>query len=102
MLGRVRDAVLWKQHPLILTVRYEDMRYDFDAQVARMMNFLNIDLDPDVVASILAQYQPGKPSDRMHFYKGIVGRFREAMTPEEIALCNQAFGPYLPVLGYEE
>ncbi len=102
MLDRVRDAVRWRQHPLILTLRYEDLRYDFATQIDRLLAFLDLHLAPEVVQSVLASYQPGKPSGGMHFNKGVTGRFRDVLTPEEIALCNRAFGPYLPLLGYEE
>ncbi len=94
----------WTQCKNALTVRYEDLVANPVDELKRLVKFLQLDLPTETLESIADAYRPDSlrqnQTHRFHFNKGIVGRFREVMTEQEIELCNQRFQPYLTRMGY--
>lgn len=102
MLPYLRIWQAWTGMPGVLAVRYEDMLAGYDAEVERLLDFLGIAMD-DAVRQVVEQYRPGRSSagDKgLHFHKGQPERFREALSPAQLAAANQAFAGYLERMGY--
>ena len=93
----------WLAVPQTLTVRYEDLLANYDAEIDRLLAHLRLSpSDPDLTA-VIAQYRPGQSSSQdkgLHFHKGQPERFREIFTPAQLAAANQAFQPFLDKMGY--
>ena len=98
----------WMQFGLALTVHYEDLIADIVGELERLAGFLSIDVPSEVLHQIVTAYQvaqikvDGRKIGRLHFNRGLVGRFKEVMSPEELDLCRQHFGDYLQKMGYSE
>jgi hypothetical protein len=52
---------------------------------------------------VTESYRPGAADGQqgLHFYKGRIGRFREAYSTQEQAILREKLGPYLVKMGYE-
>ena len=93
----------WLACKQALHVRYEDLLTNYDAEVQRLVDFLGLDGDSPAIQSVLDDYRPeqGRAGQTgTHFVKGKIGRYRQILTPEQQALCIEAFGPYLERVGY--
>jgi hypothetical protein len=92
----------WAAYQDILTIRYEDMVTDYDANINRIIEYLKLDISKDAASEIIEKYRrtnTNRPRG-VHLYKGVAGRFRESFSAEEVEQANQAFGPYLDRMGY--
>lgn len=99
----LRNWESWMGYKNVLVIRYEDLVADSMAEAERLVDFLKIDVPTEKVQQIVASYQPDAPEFRkgaVHFNKGIVGRFREAMSEEELKLCKKYFKDYPERMGY--
>jgi hypothetical protein len=93
----------WLKTPEALHARYEDLLTDYDAEVERLLRFLGVDAANAEGKKVIEQYRPEKVEGRQgtHFFKGKIGRFREAYTPAEQAIMAERFGASLRRMGYE-
>ena len=98
---------IWKQWMAVKdihhSVRYEDLLSNYDAEAAHLARFLNADPSAPAVKEAIEFYRSeksGRGSKGQHFQHGVADRFREALTPEELAIANKAFAPYLAEMGY--
>lgn len=95
----------WSSVPGALMVSYEDLRTDPQREIHRLAQHLGIALEDDEVVRLLEAHAPGQGSadwqDGLHFNRGEVGRFREAMTEAQLAHANRVLGPLLAEMGYE-
>lgn len=93
----------WVKEPGVLVTRYEDLLLDYEAEAARLVEFLGLDGSRAEVQQVLGTYRPGAAEGQpgLHFYKGRVGRFREGWTAEQQDAMRQRFGPALARMGYE-
>ncbi|MFQ5569667.1 MAG: sulfotransferase domain-containing protein [Rhodothermales bacterium] len=100
----LNDWEAWTKTDNTLVVRYEDLLDDTLRELSRLAQFLALDVSLDDLKAVAACYQIEKQDqvtqDRLHFNKGVAGRFRQAMSPKEIELCMKQFGPYLQRMGY--
>ena len=100
----LRDWDGWTATPHTLLVRYEDLVADTWGELKRLVAFLAVDITEDRLRSVAAPYQKDNQDSvqksRLHFNKGIAGRFRSQMSADELALCAEQFGPYLQRMGY--
>jgi len=93
----------WLDCDQALHCRYEDLLLDYPGEVSRLVEFLSIDINAEGIQGIIEKYQPRMGSrDQIgtHFRKGVIGRYREILSKEQIAVCNETFGPYLERMGY--
>ena len=99
----VRIWEKWQAEKNVLIARYEDLLTDYDAESARLVEFLQIDGSRPEVQKVTEGYRPGQAEGQqgLHFYKGKIGRFREAYTAEQQSVLAERFGPYLQKMGYE-
>ncbi|NOY98816.1 MAG: sulfotransferase domain-containing protein [Chloroflexi bacterium] len=93
----------WMQEARALKARYEDLLMNYDVEASRLVEFLKLDGDDPSVTAVIDKYRPGQAATEkkgLHFFKGKVGRFREAYTTEQQALMLERFGPALERMGY--
>ena len=104
MLDYLRIWDAWMGCEQALHVRYEDLRDHYDAEMARLADFINIDSQNPAARAVFDKFRPERAaSDQkgIHFNKGKTGRFRQKMTSEEQEIMAQKFGGYLEKMGYE-
>src|SRR5512139_1146877 len=92
----------WMKEKDVLIARYEDLLTNYDDEVARLVPFLQLNPANLDVQKVIASYLPGVAEGQqgLHFYKGKIGRFRDAYTAEEQAIMNEKLKPYLERMGY--
>jgi hypothetical protein len=98
---RVWEA--WSRTPGTLLCRYEDLLSDYDGEVARLAQFLGLDLNISKLSFVIEKYRPQQPvksGEGLHFYKGQKGRFREVFTSDQQQLALSTFGEYLDKMGF--
>lgn len=99
----VRIWEKWQSERDVLNARYEDLLREYEAETVRLVDFLGIDGNKPEVQAVIDGYRPGRADGQqgLHFYKGKIGRFREAYSAEEIEILAERFDPYLKKMGYE-
>jgi hypothetical protein len=99
----VRIWEKWVQAKGALIARYEDLLTDYDRETARLVEFLKLNGSSPEVRKVIDGYRPGAAEGQqgLHFYKGRIGRFREAYSAEEQAILKEKLGSYLQRMGYE-
>lgn len=103
IMDYVRIWEKWTNEKNVLTARYEDLLTNYDVESARLVNYLKLDPNRPEVRAVIEKYRPGANDDRqgLHFYKGKIGRFREAYNETQQALLRERLLPYLERMGYE-
>ena len=99
----VRIWEKWMQEKRALAARYEDLLTDYDNEIARLLEFLKLDGAQPEVREVIERYRPGANDNQqgLHFYKGKIGRFRQAYDAAQQAVLAERFGPALKKMGYE-
>ena len=99
----VRIWEKWTKENNVLIARYEDLLTDYDNEATRLVTFLNLNGSNSEVRKVTESYRPGVADGQqgLHFYKGKIGRFREAYSAQEQAVLREKLGPYLARMGYE-
>lgn len=114
-LGTIDQAIdfmldylkIWKQWMAVKeihSVRYEDLLANYDVEAGRLARFLNADPQAAAVKEAIEFYRSEKSREAgkgQHFQHGVPERFRDALTPDELAAANKAFEPYLAEMGYQ-
>lgn len=93
----------WVVREDVLLVRYEDMLAKYEVEITRLLTFLQIPQSSAAVQAVVTSYRPENTQQDhkgMHFFKGQAERFRTALSPEQLAACNQAFESSLEKMGY--
>jgi len=92
----------WMQEKNVLRARYEDLLTSYETEAARLVEFLKLDGGSPKVRAVIEQYQPGRGDGQqgLHFYKGKIGRFRNAYNEEQQAIMKDKLGVYLAKMGY--
>lgn len=103
LAGYVRIWEKWQAEKNVLIARYEDLLRAYDAESARLVEFLQLDGNRPKVHEVIESYRPGQAQGQqgLHFHKGKIGRFREAYTIEQQSILAEQFGTYLEKMGYE-
>jgi hypothetical protein len=101
--GYVHIWEKWTREKRVLAARYEDLLTDYDAEAGRLVGCLQLDGTSPQVRAVVEQYRPGANDGQqgLHYFKGRIGRFREAYTAEQQAILKDKFGPHLAKMGYE-
>lgn len=99
----VRIWERWMKERNVLIARYEDLLTNYDHEVTRLLQFLKLNESKPEVRNVIDAYRPeaAEGQQGLHFYKGKIGRFREAYSTEEKAILNEKLRPYLERMGYE-
>jgi aryl sulfotransferase len=103
IMDYVRIWERWMKERNVLIARYEDLLINYDHEVTRLVQFLKLDGSKPDVRNVIDAYRPGAAEGQqgLHFYKGQIGRFREAYSAEEQVILNEKLRPYLERMGYE-
>jgi len=104
MTGYVRVWEGWMREKNTLTARYEDLLTEYDAEMNRLLDYLGLDVENDAFKTVIEEYRPGKADagqQGLHFFKGKIGRFKEAYTNDQQAQMLRRFGESLQKMGYE-
>jgi hypothetical protein len=98
----VRIWEKWTQEKRVLIARYEDLLTNYEAESARLVNYLSLDGSRPDVREVIERYRPEKAEGQQgtHFFKGKIGRFREAYSAEQQKLLAEKFQALLPKMGY--
>jgi hypothetical protein len=99
----VRIWEKWQVEKDVLIARYEDLLQGYDAESARLVEFLQLDRSRPEVQQVIEGYRPGKADEQqgLHFYKGKIGRFRTSYSIEQQSDLAERFGSYLEKMGYQ-
>ncbi len=94
----------WIKEKNVLTARYEDLLMNYDEESARLVEYLKLNGSRPEVRKVIEQYRPGTAEGQqgLHFYKGKIGRFRDAYNEEQKSILKEKLGPYLTQMGYNE
>jgi len=92
----------WMQEKNILRARYEDLLTNYEAESVRLVEYLKLNGSSPKVRAVIEQYRPGVGDGQqgLHFYKGKIGRFRDAYNNEQQAIMKDKLGIYLDKMGY--
>jgi hypothetical protein len=92
----------WIQEKNLLIARYEDLLTDYDRESARLTGYLRLDGAEAAVQEVIERYRPGagEPQRGTHYFKGKIGRFREAYSPNELQILQDRLGNVLTEMGY--
>ncbi|MBK6644787.1 MAG: sulfotransferase domain-containing protein [Anaerolineales bacterium] len=103
MMEYVRIWEKWMAEKNALVARYEDLLTNYDVESARLVNYLKLDGAAPGVRAVIEQYRPGVSDSQqgLHFYKGKIGRFRDAYTGEQQKSLRERFNGVLERMGYE-
>jgi len=105
MMNYVRIWETWVKCPQALHSRYEDLLTNYDEESGRLVGFLKLARESQIIRDVLEKYRPEQArSDQkgLHFRQGKIGRFRQKLSTEQQEIMAQRFGPYLSRMGYEE
>jgi len=94
----------WMKEKHVLVARYEDLLMNYDAEMERLLAYLDLDADDDAVQGVVENYRPGKADagqQGLHFFKGKIGRYKEKYTNDQQAQMVERFGAALQKMGYE-
>ncbi|MCF6278476.1 MAG: sulfotransferase domain-containing protein [Anaerolineales bacterium] len=94
----------WMAQTNVLHARYEDLLTNYDVETQRLVQYLGLDAEDDAVQAVLTQYRPGQTDagqQGLHFFKGKIGRFREAYSQREQEVISARFGDALERMGYQ-
>lgn len=103
MMQYVRIWEKWMDEKNVLTARYEDLLMNYDEESARLVDYLKLDGSRSEVRAVIDQYRPGANESQqgLHFYKGKIGRFREAYDDGQKDVLREKLSAYLGRMGYE-
>ena len=103
IMDYVRIWEKWVKEKDVLIARYEDLLTSYEAEADRLVGFLRLNGSQPEVRAVIEKYRPGagEGQEGLHFYKGKIGRFREAYTPEQQDVLEQKLGPYLTKMQYQ-
>jgi hypothetical protein len=103
MMEYVRIWEKWMREKGVLIARYEDLLTDYEKESRRLVDFLRLNRDNADLQKVIDAYRPGAAEGQqgLHFYKGKIGRFREAYSPAEQDILREKLGPYLQRMRYE-
>ena len=94
----------WMNEKRVLTTRYEDLLMNYDAEIEKLLAYLSLDPEDDAVQGVVENYRPGKADagqQGLHFFKGKIGRYKEAYTNDQQVQMRARFGAALQKMGYK-
>ena len=94
----------WMNEKRVLVARYEDLLINYDAEMERLLTYLDLDADDDAVQGVVENYRPGQADagqQGLHFFKGKIGRYKEKYTNDQQTQMVERFGAALQKMGYD-
>jgi aryl sulfotransferase len=82
--------------PNVLLVHYANLKADLPGAIRRIAQFLAVEIDeaalPTIVEHCGFDYMRASTNNNPNFHKGVMGRWRDVLTPAEIARCDEVAG----------
>lgn len=102
MMEYVRIWAKWMAERNVLIARYEDLLTNYAEESAKLVAYLKLDARRPEVRAVVEQYRPSTVQGQqgLHYFKGQIGRFREAYSEEQRSILSQKLAEYLPRMGY--
>ena len=102
MMEYVRIWEKWMKEKHVLIARYEDLLTNYDVESAKLLEYLKLNKNKPEVQKVIENYRPDAAEGQqgLHFYKGKIGRFREAYNDEQKSVLKKKLSPYLAQMGY--
>jgi hypothetical protein len=99
----IRIWEMWVCEKNVLIARYEDLLTHYDAESTRLAKYLGLLAERPEIRAVIEHYRPEQVEGQQgtHFFKGKIGRFRDAYTPDQQKVLAERFGSFLPKMGYE-
>lgn len=94
----------WQKTPEVLMTRYEDLVENYEWEIARLIDFLAVDMAVNGVRDVIEKYSPEKGDVSVrgsHFSHGEAERFRRVLTPEQLEFITREFSGALERMGYQ-
>ncbi|MHB8777683.1 MAG: sulfotransferase domain-containing protein [Anaerolineales bacterium] len=93
----------WMTESNVLIAHYESLLTNYDEESSKLVNYLKLDRSRPEVRAVIERYRPGVNDEQqgLHFYKGKIGRFREAYDDAQQQVLKEKLSEYLPRMGYE-
>jgi len=94
----------WMKEKNVLIARYEDLLTNYDVESSKLVEYLKVNGTSPNVQAVIEKYRPDAAEGQqgLHFFKGKIGRFREAYSEEQKSVLKEKLGSYLARMGYEE
>jgi hypothetical protein len=94
----------WMKEKNVLIARYEDLLTDYDTESAKLVAYLKLNGSRPEVKTVIEKYRPDAAEGQqgLHFFKGKIGRFREAYSEEQKSVLKAKLGTFLARMGYDE
>ena len=94
----------WMREKNVLIARYEDLLTNYDVESAKLADYLKVNRTSPEVQAVIEKYRPDAAEGQqgLHFFKGKIGRFREAYTEEQKSVLKGKLSAYLARMGYIE
>lgn len=102
----IDDGLRLRGHPAYREVRYEDLVHNSETVLRSLCDFLGVAFEPQM----LLFHQRPEPTDlrfipnnrnaTLPLSDRSIGRWRQELSPPELALVQEQLGAYLPLLGY--
>ena len=102
MMEYVRIWEKWMKEKHVLIARYEDLLTNYDVESVKLLEYLKLNKNKSEVQKVIENYRPDAAEGQqgLHFYKGKIGRFREAYNDEQKSVLKKKISPYLAQMGY--
>jgi len=102
MMEYIRIWEKWMKEKQVLIARYEDLLTNYDVESVKLLEYLKLNKNKSEVQKVIENYRPDAAEGQqgLHFYKGKIGRFREAYNDEQKSVLKKKISPYLAQMGY--
>jgi hypothetical protein len=103
MMEYVRIWEKWVSEKNVLVARYEDLLTNYSEESARLTEYLKLNGGSPEVQRVIDAYRPGANDEQqgLHFFKGKIGRFRDAYDEGQKQILERKLAGYLSRMGYE-
>ena len=89
-----------RRRPNVLLVHYAGLKADLPRELRRIANFLTTEINdatlPAIVEHCSFDYMRAGANNHPNFHKGVNGRWRDVLSPAEIARCDEVALRNLP------
>jgi hypothetical protein len=94
----------WMKEKNVLVARYEDLLTNYDAESAKLVQYLKVNSASPEVQTVIEKYRPSAAEGQqgLHFFKGKIGRFRESYNEDQKSVLKSKLGAYLARMGYDD
>jgi len=88
----------WMKEKNVLITRYEDLLTNYDAESAKLVEYLKVNRSSPEVRAVIEKYRPAAAEGQ----QGRIGRFREVYNKEQKTILKEKLSLYLTRMGYDE